>query len=426
MENSKNYKGKFCSVPWYEVHHSSLGEFNLCCATNDNIPIERKNVKDGIADHWNSDYMREARVKFLNGIALKSCELCYIDEKAGKISHRMRRNNQFLGKADIDLNDTLLDDIKENTDQQGYTKKIFSQFSPNVGNTCQLRCIDCAPSFSRSILKDYEKLDWDIDFKTRRNTFNKNINLAQKDIDDNIWSEGKKYIEHIKTIRITGGEPSISKGFLDFIKWCADEGYAKDIMIFCPTNAVNVKSNFIDPLKKFQSVKLEISVDGVGDLDEYLRYPTNWKKKDQIVDELCAIFPESTLHTVIYSLNIAEVDKLVEYGKDKDKLHTFQCLTWPDNLNIKHLPEEYKSKHIDKIQEIIQQDQKLIKPNADGSISYDKNTYRNNGLNAIINRIKLPRNETKWQECKNIIKAYDTIRPKKLQEIVTDLEPFIN
>lgn len=423
MEESKKFKGKFCAVPWYELHHTSLGEYNLCCAINDSIKVQRKNVKDGVESHWNSEYMRDARLKFLEGKAMKVCELCYIDENAGKVSHRMRRNNQFLGKPNINLNDPIINDIKNQTDVDGYTKKVFSQFSPNVGNTCQLRCVDCAPAFSRSILKDYDKLNWDVNFKTRRNTFNNDITLAQKDIDMNIWDEGKKYIKNIKTIRITGGEPSISKGFLDFINWCAETGHSKNIVIFCPTNAVNVKDNFINPLRKFQSVKLEISVDGVGALDEYLRYPTNWEKKNKIIDQLCDIFPESTLHTVIYSLNLAEVEKLVEYGKSKNKLHSFQCLSWPDNLNIQHLPQKYKDKHIKIINSLITKDDCTEVYN--NKLEYNHEFYRNNGLNTIVNRIKLSGATDKWDECKNIIRAYDTIRPYKLVDIVPDLKDFL-
>lgn len=404
-------KSTFCAVPWNEVYITSNGTYGMCCLENQNSNQSRVSIVQDLSSHWNSEYMKKARLALLGGDRIKPCEVCWKDEDAGKISGRMRRNQTYYGRAEPEL-----DEIKQITQPNGSIEPRIRGLFFSVGNLCQLRCIDCAPSYSRSILKDYAKLGWSENTKSRRFILEQDLINDEKMHSETLWQRIEEIAPSVDWIRVQGGEPSISKPLLNFLQKYAEQGHAQSTTIMLATNAVNIKQDFIDALKPFRQVKFEISVDGVGDLDEYLRFPTNWNKKEAILDKLIDNFPESIIHSTMYSLNIGGLYDLIKWAETKPVLHSIQCLTYPDELSVHHLPDTYKSYIIDQLQEYLPVDQFEM------SDHYDPVSYRNNCVKAVIGRLKEDRNPVQWQKAKDTIHAYDTIRDKPLGSIIPSLK----
>lgn len=410
---------KFCAVPWKELYITSNGTYGLCCMEDQNLIKQRLPIDVPITTHWNSDYIKQVRTDFIQGNDLPQCRLCWDEEAGGKVSGRQRRNQQYYGQADINIGDAIINTTMNNTSADGSTTEEIQGLFFNVGDTCQLRCIDCSPSYSRSIRKDYENLGWTVNIKARREIRSTDLLHNQTKHDYYLWQRVREVGQNVRWIRVSGGEPTLSKGLLDFLNWSNKQGYAKNSVLFITTNVANVKQEFINALKPFQQVQLSMSVDGVGAVDEYLRYPTNWNKKESIIDQLLEQFPQSSIHSTIYSLNVGDFINLVKWVETKPTRQTIQTLVYPDELSVRHLPYAYK-------QEILEQ----LAPYQTASKyqvsdKYDAVSYRNNNIAGIIHQLQQPGDPNQWQKAKDIVNAYDTIRPYKLKDLIPSLSKYL-
>lgn len=440
---------KLCSVPWKEVYIGPGGTYGLCCFSDQNHKGVDVTLDTPFVEHWNGEYMKQTRTAFAQGQSLPQCRLCWQEEDAGKISGRMRRNRQYSNHSDLrlDSNPFIIDD--DGTSQEKIQGLHFS-----VGNDCQLRCIDCSPIYSRSIKKDYEKLNWDVNFSTRKNSQSTDQWNNQK-TQIYLWPMLREIIKKngpMKYIRVTGGEPTLSRQLIEFLDWYHSLGYTKETNLFLSTNSVNIKPEFIDRLGLFQQCQLDISVDGVGAVDEYLRFPTNWEKKEKLIDELARLFPSSSIHSTIYSLNVGALPDLIDWAVTKPIGHSLQVLFYPDKLSVKHLPDEYKQELIAKLESYTKIDNQLAISEYDDKIAGIGNilrtvnsqtnqglneftkrlliqssveTYRKNNLTSVIQQLQQPGQPEQWEMAKNMIKQYDSIRRHKLGDIVPSLARWV-
>lgn len=400
---------KFCAIPWNELVYGSQMNYSTCCKWQEHHDRNTKSDRPA-SEHYNSSSMKDLRQRFIKGKPIPECKACWDDEENGRFSMRMRRNQHYYGKADLRVNDDIVKDVIQETINGEYHTDNLHGLHISTGDKCQLRCIDCAPAYSRSILKDYEKLGWDKNFKARRHV-SQVIDLKQRE--EAHWESIKENSKNLKIIRLTGGEPSINNNFVQYLKWCVVNNIAQDVEIHIPTNAVNIKDSFLEPLKEFKKVMFSLSVDGVGELDEYVRYPTNWSKKIDNMEKIIKLFPHSNIHTVVYALNVYHLKHIYEFGQRYPVSHSIELLTYPDELSVRHLPVAIKKDIINKLQPLV-----LHTEPVKDIHTFDKQKYSLNGLSAVVSRLGESGSKQQWYKCQSIVKSYDTIRKKPLNDIL--------
>ena len=91
---------KFCSVPWRELTFSSQNQYSVCCKWDESKSVGLVDSNNSINEHWNGKLMKDLRQKFINGDNIPECAWCWKDEKANKVSARLRRNQHYYGQAD--------------------------------------------------------------------------------------------------------------------------------------------------------------------------------------------------------------------------------------------------------------------------------------------------------------------------------------
>ena len=77
---------------------------------------------------------------------------------------------------------------------------------------------------------------------------------------------------------ITGGEPFYHKKAKNLLRELIRTGDNVHITLHITTNATRIDLDTVALIKKFKDVVLTISVDGVGDVQEYIRPGCNWNK----------------------------------------------------------------------------------------------------------------------------------------------------
>jgi len=408
---------KFCAVPWKELFITTNGTYGLCCMEDGNFSDHRTAISQSVDTHWNGDYMKMIRNEFIAGRAVDACRHCWQDEATGKVSGRQRRNQTYYGRADLTTADPEVQSTLAQTRADGSTDSKICGLFFSVGDICQLRCTHCSPTYSKSVTKDYQRLNWHVNFKNRREQRPEDIDVDSTDL---LWERVREVGSQVRWIKIAGGEPTLSRPLLKFLDWFSEQGYAQHTTLLLNTNAVNIKPAFINVLKNFQQVKVELSVDGVGALDEYVRFPTNWAKKEKIIDNMLEHFPGAVIHSVVYSLNAGGLPDLVRWAATKPAMHSIQCLTYPEELSVHHLPEDCKNIVIQELKQLITGDQEFVM-----SDNYNPETFRNNGIRSTIKRMQQPGSAEQWNKAKDIVRSYDSIRPVSLAESFPFMKPWL-
>jgi sulfatase maturation enzyme AslB (radical SAM superfamily) len=155
---------------------------------------------------------------------------------------------------------------------------------------------------------------------------------------------------HLRHIYITGGEPFVQPVHDVFIQKLVDRGFAKDIVIEYDTNLTVLNPKILTMLKEFKDIIIRVSLDGVGEQYNLIRFPAKFDRvvanmglleqyglKDKIVNITCCIG--------IYSIfSPIEHDKFFRprgYTQFQNRL-----LRSPPQVDIINLPRKIKEQVI--------------------------------------------------------------------------------
>ena len=83
------------------------------------------------------------------------------------------------------------------------------------------------------------------------------------------------------------------------------------------TNAMNVTTKLIELLEQFMKVEITLSIDGINEYNEYLRYPSNWDKINNNVQKFKSLKnTELDVNTVVSFLNVHLLEDVIVWGND--------------------------------------------------------------------------------------------------------------
>ena len=306
----------FCIMPFVHAFVTP-NTISPCCAYTNDIKLNSKE------QYWDSDQLKNIQKNMLDNIRDDGCGICWKKEDRGYSSLR-QHSNQIYSKH-MDVNPDKI------ADQPYY-------IDLRLGNLCNLKCRMCISEWSSQIageILDNPNEDW-IDTPTQKVI----------ELDDNTWNTLHKWIPYVKRVFMTGGEPTIIKRNLDYIKEIKDIGRSKEVELIFTTNATNINQQFIEIGKHFKSVSFNVSIDAVGELARYIRYPSDW---DTIEKNLRNIKHGISLNTTIQWLNMTRLNEIFDYIENcgiKFGGIWFQLVTDPEYLDPIYAPKFMKEKCI--------------------------------------------------------------------------------
>lgn len=294
----------YCSLAFSHLYITTDGSVRPCCRF-------RFLTEDGERTEWPAfnapkvseydilvDVLREGerhkliQEKMLAGEEVKGCRSCYIEEKQTGLSMRTTENKQWGTSFD-----------KENVS----VKSIEITF----GNYCNLACRICCSELSTSWIEDEKKLQKDYNF----------FNIKKR---TNVEKEWKTQdFSTVEVIKITGGEPLLHPDFTKFLDMMISTNRTHDISLMIFTNSSTVpKQHLIDKLSKFKNVKLYLSIDGYGEVQEYIRHNSNWDTTEKTYVEWLKtelVYPNIRVcfSPTISLFNIMYIEELIDWWLDK-------------------------------------------------------------------------------------------------------------
>lgn len=334
----------FCIIPWAHTRINTDGTLTPCCKISTDFPTQNINtVEDFDQDWWNGQSMQQLRQDLARGIKTKYCDVCWNDEDAGKSSLRQEYNKR-LGK---------------HTDLRAISKSVtyISDHMPigfdlNLSNICNFKCMMCTPDSSSKIQaerKQHHIKFKDLAFLPLEPEFN--FDWPNQDRFQTLL---KTAMPDIKLLELKGGEPLLIKDVKLAIASVEDK---KNSIISITTNgSVEFDDDFVDQLAQFQHIWLFVSVDGIEEHGEYVRYGSHWPMTHSTITKLSKLTNCTfRLSTVLQFYSALTFPRIADYAIDNNLgIEILFCYT-PEFLSIHSMLPRHHATFLQFVNDKIQQ-----------------------------------------------------------------------
>ena len=331
------------------------GAIKVCCRSH---PIGHIN-DNSIEEIWNGENMKRIRKQVLGGTRPPECEPCFSLEDQGVESLRLRHVNGNIPEARIKLYPKAVESMNSEFEMPFEIPTMEIK----LNNLCNLKCRMCNPTDSTS-WNDWEQVEEFYDREKNYISDNvRKLNLVRKpyldtfDNSPNWWGSFEKNLPNFKRVEFAGGEPLMDPQhfrILDMLK-----PYSKDIEIKYATNGTTLgisKGRTIhDYWPHFRSVAVNVSIDGIGIVYEYIRGNGNWQTVVQNVREIQTIPNVSRVvgAVAVQVSNILILDKMIEYFlNDLGIVFYTNMVNYPTVLSIQVLPNELRAIALTKLKAV--------------------------------------------------------------------------
>jgi molybdenum cofactor biosynthesis enzyme MoaA len=282
----------FCVLPFIHKHTRLSNQDTLCC--NSHIAV-------------NPDDINSIRQQLLTGEKIKHCSTCYVYEDQGIISPRMKENERWL--ADTEVKNYI----------ETYTperEEITFSYDLRYSNICNLACIGCMPQQSSLWAKE-------MGIKIKPINFKFDLNKAK----------------NAKYIYLAGGEPFLTTELIELLKNISQLDNQPSVCI--NTNLTVQDDEIKEICNKLKYLTLIVSIDGVGKVAEYHRWPIKWKKFERNLEWASSLGCNISFNTVVDAVNVSFIHEILEYEHYVSHWN-LTPIQRPMPLRIENLPNHLK------------------------------------------------------------------------------------
>jgi len=400
------------------------GAIKVCCRS---LPIG--NIKnETLEEAWNGEKMREVRRQVLSDERPDVCKPCFDLEDQGVQSLRQRHIANNIPESRVNL---YPDALKSLTTDMTMPFELPTM-EIKINNLCNLKCRMCNPLDStqwkdwNSIVEHYKKEDNYLVKAVEDLGLTKAPYVGLFDDKKEWWDSLRKLLPHFKRVEFAGGEPLMDPMHYKILDLLSENG--KNIEIKYATNGtvLGIKGRWIkDYWPKFKSVAVNVSIDGIDEVYEYVR--SNGKFQD-VVDNVRIMKNIPTVSRIVgaftvQSNNIMQIDKVIDYFLNKLEIVFYSHrVQYPRALSAQVLPKELKDKVIvklelmkDKIKEY-----RLVKEHP----ILEKITLQQ--IQDNINFLKARDLNQYWKDCVDFNHRLDKTRNQgPFEKIIPEFAPYV-
>ena len=325
----------FCVMPFYSVEtdFANPNKNIYCCRVAPDANIEE--VRNSIRQKQRSP----------------NCTACWGLEDRGLKSERQLHNEMLDHYLNLSI---------ENIEYRA----LANEFDPIIiklasSNTCNGQCVTCGPELSSAWAK----------LKNNRSKY-VSINLAQNNFNID-WAK-------IVSLSFVGGEPFLEKKNFEILEQLISIGNTRCFISIVTNGSISVSEKQLKILEQFQNLNICLSIDGIGPVFEYMRYPLPWDlflKNLKLFKNLTNMLSVSAM---ISNLNVYYYSDLVEFLEDQNLPYLCKQIVDPIYFSPSNLPDNIKN--------IIKEKNQKYSNDIAGFLSID-NSYSNLNFSKLKNEI---------------------------------------
>ena len=346
----------FCIAPFINTRQNEEGSTAPCpfgaggWIYNNLSKIER----------WNAPELNKLRLSFINGNFPDECHRCKNEENGNKQSLRQLMPSYFPN-----INNIYNEYIK--------SKKWLNgplAITTKTSNKCNLACRSCS-GWDSSLFKN-EGLHYADKYKynNKQTSEYKKTNGIQRFIPRRNQSHmeytGFNAIsENVVKLEFFGGEPFLNKTHIDLLEYLVSTKQSKNCTLFYSTNCMQYPLDRLHKAwSKFKRIEIGLSIDGLDNKFEYLRWPGKWDKARVNIEKIIKLpeiyqdtewfFQGATCFDLFTLFNVADTYKWLHDIIGRVYVNTIES---PEVLNVTNAPlylkEQVKQFHNNKHSSII-------------------------------------------------------------------------
>jgi len=399
------------------------GAVKVCCRSQP-IGFIQKNSLEEI---WNNTTMRRIRKQVIKGQRPPECMPCFQLEDQGVESLRQRHIKGDIPEARINLYSDYLDMLGVDY-RMPFT---FPTMEIKLNNLCNLKCRMCNPLDSTN-WNDWDKV---VGFyKKEKNYLVPTIEgLVDKpgqyigpfDDSDNWWDSFEKLLHHFRRVEFAGGEPLMDPQhykILDMLK-----PYGHQIELKYATNGTTLgisKGRTIhDYWPHFRSIAVNVSLDGIGNVYNYIRGNSDFDQVEKNIREIQSIPNVSRIVGAFTAQagNILQVAECIEYFLEKLNIVFYSHrVSYPTCLSAQVLPLELRMVAVEKLLAVQSRlsEFEMIKKHPILLKITEQQIMDN------VNYLMKDQHHL-WQDFLEFNFALDATRNQKLLDVVPEFKPYV-
>ena len=311
----------YCAAPFRHVNFTPGRGIQPCCEWTSHKGF---NITSTDADPINHPHMVQLRNDMLTNTANPGCEVCRHNEQYSGTSDRIWYNQMFGRVTDAKL---------------GYLEF-------NLGNLCNFKCRMCWSGDSSKWIADDRALGRPVMPAVRRGLSDIKLDLSSLD-----------------RLKFKGGEPSLEQdAIIDILQSVESVRGLHHLAVSITTNgSVLFVPSLIALLDLCASVHINISIDGIGKINDYQRTGAVWAELESNLFAyqrdlgskyaLCV----ATTWTLFNTNHAVEFMRWIVENLPSYSVHS-SLLYSPKHLSINNLPQSIKDKIIKDITAYTQHD----------------------------------------------------------------------
>lgn len=286
-------------MPWYSNEINLDKNIQICCCHIDKSKFEN---------------LGKLKADFLAGKQPVACGKCWNSENDGIESKRQMENRFLDYKLDRDLS-YLIQDVYD-----GKNKTTMLQLY--VGSICNGTCVTCGYRASSAWKTLNNK---PINIKNEKNTVYTNcINFLQQ-----------YDLSIIERINFLGGEPLLIKETYLILEELKNKGNIDCHISYVTNGSVQLSEKQIMMFRQFKNVNCCVSIDGMKEEFEYIRFPLKWANVVENILTYKEVFNEVTASFTISNLNYHNRSKIINWFNDNNIRYFENYVTLPQYFNYK-------------------------------------------------------------------------------------------
>ena len=351
MKKSKT----FCLHPFTGLATREDGAVKVCCRS---APVG--DIKDNTLEEiWNNETMCKVRQQVLNGERPDVCKPCFDLEDQGVMSLRQRHITDHSPESRINLYPNALDELRDD-----YTMPFeFPTMEIKLNNLCNLKCRMCNP------LDSTQWKDWDqvTEFYKKENNYL--IPVVDKLVDkpgqyigpfdnsDNWWTSFEKLLPYFRRVEFAGGEPLMDPYHYKILDKLAEHGENIELKYATNGTTLGIKGGrtIHDYWPKFKSVAVNVSIDGIHDVYDYIRGNGDFKLVEENI-KVFQSFPNVSRVVGAFTAqagNILQAAECVDYFLNTMGIVFYSHrVSYPNCLSAQVLPQELKNIAIGRLEKV--------------------------------------------------------------------------
>lgn len=437
--------GSFCTAKWLQSTIYLMNGNNHSCHHPPVHKIKIDKLLTNPSALHNTDFKKQQRQMMLDRQRPPECQYCWNIENLDSSF----TSDRTYKSTDPNWSYDYINRIDKNNP---YADVNPTYLEVAFDNTCNLKCMYCTPDISSKWMEEIEQHG---SYAGGHNSIEWIRHAGKIPIPNNqynpyveaFWNWWPTLVGDLRTFRITGGEPLLSKN-----TWRVFEDIIANPR---PNLELAINSNFDVPeqlfkkfldtipllLKNVKTLSVYSSGEAYSEQCNYIRYGMNYDRWLKNVREFLSITPQDVKLGIMTTFNALSMTTFDKFLDDIYKLRVefnetashnripmmFNYLRWPEFQNARILPTEFKRPYIDRIKQFVLDHSRSAGEGVAGRF-YLEEIDQVNRLEEYI--MQETSNENQLQMLRNkfgaFYREYDRRRGTDFTKVFPDMTEFYN